>query len=919
MSPVTIPELLDQLDAGVCVVLPTNRAAAELRRAYDTRQRGLGHFLGEPAAAWSWQQWTSGLWGELIVNGDEQRLLLNPAQELALWRQIVAEPLPGAEVPVTPLGTSDALAQLAQAAWQLAAGYNATGRLQATATTHDTRIFAAWAESFARLCTTRGYVSGALLDGALEQHLEAGTLTPPPVLMLVGFPEETPSQQALLAACNALGTALHRHALIHTGDGPAPLRAQTRVQTTAPTEQAELTLAARWVRGFLEDRQASPTPARVAILLPQLAEDRDALEATLREVLAPELNDLAADLSAAPWEFSNGPALAGLPIVAAALGLAHWAAHPLPLDAITALLLSPYLGHNAAPAEREGSARFDANLVRRAPMLRDELTLAQLLALADRADEPPSLLDHLRDAHTVLQRGGDLQRPRSFADWGEFLRDLTRAAHWPGDRPPNPTDFAAARAWDSLLDTLATLDFQGRRVPYASFLDELDRQARTTAFAAPATYAPVQIMGLHEADARTFDAVVLLRSTDANLPAAEHTHPLLAWPLQRDLHMPGTDPARANARARAAALDLLARAGSVLCTLAAEDADGPLRPSPLLAALELEPISPAELLPPAHEAEPVALDHLLDDTPLPVLASTEVAGGATVLKLQAACGFRAFAEVRLRATEPDSPTLGLDAGESGNFLHRALQDFWGLIHTQDALRAMPAGERTQLLADCIDTALPSRMRAESAWDQAYLALQKRRLLSVLEDWLEVELQRAPFEVLAVEAKQQVTVGPLTLDLRLDRLDRVGSGDHPGFVLVDYKSGLSGHPREWATDRPQDPQLPLYALLHETGELKGLAFAKVRTGKEMRWLGIQAEDGLLPASRSNPVVDLPLLLDEWRATLTQLAEDFAAGHADVSPRDFRKDCPRCAQRLLCRLDPLALNAAAEDEATEETDG
>jgi probable DNA repair protein len=906
MPALTIPELLENLAGGATVLLPTARAAAELRGAYDVRQRERGQAAWEPVAAWAWTQWLRGLWGELIVEGAEQRLLLNPAQELALWREIVAEPLTGADVAETALGPADALAALARDAWQLAAQHEATSRLRAAANSHDTRIFAAWAEAFARRCAGAGYLSEALLEDALQQHVEAGSLVLPRALLLAGGLEESPAQRSLLDACAASGCAVERVGLKYGQSG-------LRGWTVAASEQEELALAARWVRAFVEERQGRGLSARVGILLPQPAEDRAALEAALLNELAPELRSIEADLSGAPWEFSSGPSLGSVPMVAAALGLARWAAHPLPIDAITALVLSPYLARNAQ--EREASARADV-AVRRASMLRDELTLPQFLALAGRSEEASAMLGCLRDVAAVLQRAGDLQRPRGFAEWGELVRELTRAAHWPGERAPNPTEFEAERAWEGLLDTLATLDFQGRRVAYATFLRELERQAEATAFAPPATHASVQVMTAREAEGCVFDAVVLLRATDASWPASEHTNPLLPWPLQRTLRMPGTDPTAANAHARAVAVDLIARAGSVLCTLAAENADGPLRPSPLLGVLPLTRVAAEDLLPCTPPTPPIELEEMADDEPLPPLLSREVHGGARVLKLQAACGFLAFAEVRLRAGEPDSPELGLDAGESGNFLHDALQRFWEEVRSQEVLRAMSQAERSEMLAACIDAALPRRMRVESAWDEAYLAMQKQRLLIVLEAWLDAELERGPFEVLALEAKQQVEIGPLTLDVRLDRIDRVGD---EGFLLVDYKSGNAGHPREWETERPLDPQLPLYALLHEPHELKGLAFAKVRAGKEMRWLGVQAEDGLLPRSRTNGTVEMEGQLAAWRETLTRLAEEFAEGRAEVSPRDFHKDCVHCAQRLLCRVDPMALAVHEDASAGEETDG
>jgi ATP-dependent helicase/nuclease subunit B len=895
-APLTRDALLDRLAAGDTLLLPTPRAAAQLRQQAVA---ALTPGTAEPASALAWPQWTTTLWSGLILEGVEPRLLLNPAQEHALWREIVTETASEA-LGSSALTSPDSLATLASSAWRLAAQYNALPRLRATANTHDQRIFADWADAFTRRCAQHNYLSLALLEHALQQHLEAHTLTAPKTLTLIGFLENTPAQQQLLNSLRTHGTEIRIHSLTTASC------IQQHASTILPTEREELNFAARWSRTRLE---ADPT-ASIAIFAPDLPGIRADLEDTLRETLTPELQSIHTDLAATPWQFPSGPALATLPLLADALRLAHWAAHPLPLDAVTALLLSPYLAQNATEPHRSRSARFDAAILRRAPTLRDEIRLPWLLQLAQQnstrlGDPAPSILTALHDLQTTLLRN-DVLRPRTYADWTEFLRDLTRAMLWPGNRPLNATDFAATQSWDTLLDTLATLDFAGRRIPYTTFLAELDRQATSTAFRPPFAHAPLQIFSIAESTGCTFDAVLFLRATDAHWPPPEHIHPLLAWPLQRQLRMPGTDPTLTAARARAFTADLLQRSPKVLFTHASEDADGKLRPSSLLDGL---PQLAAEDLAPAPPlAPPVALEAYEDDSILPAIPSPEIPGGSAVLKLQAACGFLAFAELRLRASELDTPELGLDAGESGTLLHKTLQNFWKRVETQDNLRNLSTNDRVQILRDCIDASLPHRIRPEGPWDLAYLTVQKDRLITVLLPWLDIELTRSTFEVRAIETAQQVTVGPLTLDVRLDRLDQIPGlpGEPAGFVLVDYKTGLSGSPRDWDTARPADPQLPLYALLHEPAELKGLAFAKVRAGKDMKWHGLQTEANILPSPRSNPLVELGYLVEEWRHTLTHLAEDFAAGDARVRPRDFRIDCARCAQRLLCRVDFTALD-------------
>ena len=876
-----------------------------MRAAFDARQRVGGRTAWEPARALSWPQWANALWSELVVDGVEGRLLLNAAQEHSVWRQIIAE-----DATHRSIGSADSLAELAQTAWQLAADYDATHRLREFAMAHDSRIFAGWAEAFSKECVERAYLSAALLNGALLKHAQAGALVVPDSLELVGFGRVLPSQQALLAGLRERGVAVRERRLEAAG-GAERLRASV----VALNEEEERLLAARWVREFLEVRRAEGQAARVALVVPNLAEERATLEGVLRAVLAPELQSIDADLSSTPWEFSVGVPLASLPMVVDALDLVRWTQGPLPVESVSSLLLSPYLGGNGTDARaRDAATRLDASRLRRMLLLRSELDIAGVVELARRDEVASNALAWLRDVQEFVQRSGDHKRPRGFAEWMELVRGVLLAANWPGDRALTAAEFEATRAWESVLDMLSTLDFSGRRVALASALEALELQAQKTMFAAPSTGAPVQVMGVNEAEGSAFDAVVFLHATDANWPAMERVHPLLPWTLQRALKMPGSDSAIGVERSRKLTEDLLRSSGSVLFSYAAEDENGKLRPSPLLSELEIEGVEAAALGVRAPAVEEVVSEIFADERELPELPSHEVRGGAAVLKLQAACGFLAFAELRLRATEPKGGTMGFDAGESGSLLHRVLQDFWREVKTQDRLRAMTFAERDEMLMRAVDAALPSRLQVRDGWDRAYLWVQKQRLRSLLQQWLDQELRRGPFAVSDVEREELVTVGPLTLDVRVDRVDLV----EEGMVLVDYKTGAAVDPKQWAGPRPDDPQLPLYTLLAEAGELKGVAFAKVRAGKEMKWHGYQAEEGILPQTRTN-VRDLALMAEEWRGTLTRLAEDFAAGRADVDPKSFDVNCKHCGQRLLCRVDPASLMGLVSEEEEAEDGG
>jgi ATP-dependent helicase/nuclease subunit B len=910
MSSATLPELLDALDQGVLLLLPNARSARDMRAAFDARQRSRGLPAWAPPQALTWSQWANSLWSELIIGGTEGRLLLNAAQEHNVWRQIIAE-----DASNTSIGSLDSLAQLAQAAWQLATDYEATQKLRAFAATHDSRIFAAWAESFARRCAERGYVSAGQLNAALLEHVRRGELPVTASLDMVGFGSILPSQQTLLDGLRERGATVREQSLEAAGDAKHLV-----ASVVAQTEGEERILAAQWIREFLTMHRTAEPAARVALLVPKLAEERAQLESVFREVMAPELQSIETDLSSTPWEFSGGVPLSSMAMVVDALELVRWTQGPLPLERVSSLLLSPYIGENGTDSGvRDATARFDVGRLRRQLLLRSEIDIPGVLELVQRShanrESQSAVLPWLRDVQEFLKKIGDPKRPRGFAEWMESVRGVVLAASWPGNRALSASEFEATRAWESLLDQVSTLDFGGHRVAFASALQALELQAKNTILAMPSMNASVQVMNVAEARGSTFDAVIFLHATDANWPATEKIHPLLPWTLQRALKMPGSDPSLAASNSRALTESLLLSSSTVLFTCAAEDESGKLRPSPILTELGIECVEAGELHLPALALNQVASEMVVDDLEIPALPSYEVGGGASVLKLQAACGFLAFAELRLRATEPKSGTLGLDAGESGSLLHRVLQTFWRETKTQETLRLMSWTDRDELLVRAIDDALPSRLQTQEGWDRTYLSLQKQRLRSVLQQWLDQELLRGPFTVSDVERKELVTVGPLTLEVRVDRVDSV----EDGLFFVDYKTGASVDPKQWSGPRPDDPQLPLYTLLAETDELKGVAFAKVRAGREMKWHGYQAEEGILPRSKSKANIrDIAALAEEWRRVLIQLAEDFGAGRADVGPKSFEGNCVRCPQRLLCRVDPSTLQEYAAESGEEAGD-
>ena len=216
------------------------------------------------------------------------------------------------------------------------------------------------------------------------------------------------------------------------------------------------------------------------------------------------------------------------------------------------------------------------------------------------------------------------------------------------------------------------------------------------------------------------------------------------------------------------------------------------------------------------------------------------------------------------------------------------------------------------------------------WDEAYLLTQRERLQRLLERWLEVERARPAFTVMQKEQElRDVSVGPLQLQLRVDRIDLVDQAQ----VLIDYKTGAA-RSADWLGEKPDAPQLPLYAIVASRQgrelkgdgdpqdgsagiELGGVAFGSVRAGKGAQLHGFAARAGLLPGKLARMEAEtFEGQVDRWREVLERLAEEFACGDARVSPKIYPGTCQHCGQRMLCRLDASLLEEMDDDDEAQD---
>ena len=338
----------------------------------------------------------------------------------------------------------------------------------------------------------------------------------------------------------------------------------------------------------------------------------------------------------------------------------------------------------------------------------------------------------------------------------------------------------------------------------------------------------------------------------------------------------------------------LAAADEVVVSHPEMEADRVLLPSPLISAVPMgEPEAGSrecyrDLIYAARRSE------IVQDGQAPALATKSPRGGTRILSDQAACPFRAFARHRLAAESLEEPVDGPDARARGILLHTLMKQLWSELKGSAGLRG-----------DCgaaIERAAAAAV-GEAELEEPFAGLERKRLAKLARDWLEVEREREPFEVVAIEEKRQLAAGGLELSGRIDRMDKLAAG---GYALLDYKGGATSR-KDWLGERPEEPQLPIYAV-NASEDVAAVSFAKLKTG-DLRFSGYAREKGLLP--KVEIYRDWNGLIAGWKKEIEALGEGFASGDARVDPKKLLQTCRYCDLQPLCRVYER-VNALAEGE-------
>lgn len=832
--------LFDFMSQGAMVITPNNRLSNQLLQDYYAHQASN---IADKPLCMPYQAFLNDLYTRArhMHPHEEHPILLSNLQQRHIWQQTLSSQ--------SNYPCNEGLLHEVQEAWARCQQWQIDINAPVFSHTPQTYQFQKWHNALQKTLTDLGAITNEQLVNRLIGYNEIFNAS---MVIWVCFDDYTPQQRLIQQTYDAQECVQFYYDLT-----PKPLTAQ---RYRAQDRQDEYLQLINWLKSRL-----AAGDERIGVVVPDLQAQHLSLQRLIQR-----------HIPQSQFNISLGKALTDYPLVTHALTWLCLDKQTISNHHARLLLHSPYLSGSKHEFTLRSHALHDNKILQETDIPFNALIQAFELNVPKLAQLLTNLAEYPQEA-----------TPQ---EWIDCFKARLSALGFPGDYPLNSTAYQCFQCFNGLFDELLQLTVICPRMTAQAALDALKHAAQSTVFQIRKLTTPIQIQGLLEASGCTFDSVWVCGLTDQCLPQKTNLSAFIPLDLQRDHQMPHAVSAREYQLAQQLLQRLQYGSERSVFSYPRITGDIPNMPSPLIIELPAFEITETPSQTPAASL----LVKQEEIYTLPLLTSEIASGGTSLLANQAKCPFRAFAAHRLHARAELKQSTGPDPSERGQILHRIMELLWQHLGSQKQLNDMSLDALNYLIETSILNALtPFTQSRRLSFSPLVQAVEINRLQRLVTAALEWEKQRPAFVIEALEQTFSITLAGIDFRVRIDRLDKLESDDK---WVIDYKTSIP-IAKPWNEERPEAPQLLLYALLDE--QINALLFVQLKSGR-LTCNGLSEDviplKGISALKKNEHWNDYR---QEWHKQLSALAHEFSVGYCPPQP-NRSSTCEQCEFQNLCRI-------------------
>ena len=865
------------------VLTASNQLARWLMLDYDDQQKQKKVWETSqilPLSAWLKQVWLD-TWPE--------KHLFSKLQSESLWEKIINSNSNSTKL---SLLHRKAAATEAYQAYRLVLEYGLPTFKSDYQETLETISFYNWMQIYQNQLLKWNALDNVELIDQVSELIDAERIELPHTITLEGFAIKSPQLQRLLFVMERKGvtTKIDFHNRLDFSDKTslANESTHTSVQKFDDKTQEAITCA-RWIR------KLSQPGKRFGIIVPELENYRSLLQREFAAELSPA-SIFPDNKSELPFNVSQGSPLNQTTPINLIFQILETPACNIPAEIFYSIIRTSIFH-----SDKSSALKMEQTLRNK------RLVTINLYKLEDQYNfENSSELHKFVDAWKNWVQIKQFDLP---SHWSTKIYLLLQEINWPEKNEEKITqkENQVFESWKNCLDQLASLDHIVGKIHRLTAVNKLFSIAQNFLFPEKNRDHLIQVIQLSECPGMKFDHTWVMGCHSEGLPPSPEPNSLIPSTFRKKFNLPRSNAKWELDNSEQHLAAVLNSSKDIVFSYPLQEKGNAQEPSPLI---KYFPHKNSFVLPSARFKDQICnatKPEPFEETPtLPLTANEKnrfkqgkKTGGASLLKNQSDCPFRAFVRYRLHAQKSEIPDTDFDPLVRGNLIHLILELFWKKTQTREQLEKLYQSNQLELEVEkCVEEA--TNVICRSLQDQPeFLKMEKTRNQNLALEWLiNFDLTRNDFTVLKPEKSATAKINGLTLNLKIDRVDEISDKK---YVLIDYKSG-EAKPGDWLKERIIAPQLPLYSTLTSPSVV---AFGKIKKG-QIEFKGVKDSSidfsgfKVTNYTKETKVSEWNDLLALWKNKIDLLANEFLSGRAVIEPTLKQETCKNCDLSSLCRI-------------------